>query len=177
MRGRRTLIALSALAVVAAGLTLAPSASADSVQVQSYQRASAAEACAAQPGETPWQAAWGSDPTWHPTWERWANGATGGWTCTRSIVWAKSTPLGCTQIQVEGDSSLPAYSDFGSGYVVPRGSPYYTSPSCSEAAGVLPFAFVWATDQTIADALCNSAQPGIRSTPANIPNIYGCNVL
>jgi len=46
----------------------------------------------AQPGETPWQAAWGSDSTWKPTWEQWANQGAGGWTCTRSIVWAPDAP-------------------------------------------------------------------------------------
>ena len=91
MRARRILIAFSSLAVIAAGLTLTPSASADSVQVQSYQRASQTEACAAQPGETPWQASWGPDSSWKPSWEQWANGGTGGWTCTRSITWAKDS--------------------------------------------------------------------------------------
>jgi hypothetical protein len=90
MRVRQIHIAFSSLAVVAAGLTLTPSASADSVQVQSYQRASQTEACAAQPGETPWQASWGPDSSWKPSWEQWANNGTGGWTCTRSITWARS---------------------------------------------------------------------------------------
>lgn len=56
MRVYRNLITLSSLAVIAAGLTLTPSASADSVWVQSYQRATQSEECAAQPGDTPWQA-------------------------------------------------------------------------------------------------------------------------
>jgi hypothetical protein len=41
MRARRIVTVLSSLAVVAAGLTLTPPASADSVQVQSYQRSNA----------------------------------------------------------------------------------------------------------------------------------------
>jgi hypothetical protein len=90
MRARRIVIALSSFAVLAAGLTQVASASADSVQVQPYQRASQTEACAAQPGETPWQAAWGADSSWSPSWEEWANNGTGGWTCTRSIVWART---------------------------------------------------------------------------------------
>ena len=75
----------------------AAAAAADSVQVQSYQRASQTEACVAQPGETPWQASWGTNSSWSPSWERWANKGNGGWTCTRSITWARS-PL------VEGSS-------------------------------------------------------------------------
>lgn len=98
MRARRILIAFSSLAVIAAGLTLTPSASADSVQVQSYQRASQTEACAAQPGETPWQASWGPDSSWKPSWEQWANSGTGGWTCTRSITWARSASYGLGDI-------------------------------------------------------------------------------
>lgn len=70
---------------------MTPAASADSVQVQSYQRASQTEACAAQAGETPWQANWGTDSSWKPTWEQWANKGTGGWTCTRSITWARDS--------------------------------------------------------------------------------------
>ncbi len=89
MRAHRMLTALSSLAVVAAGLTLAPSASADSVQVQSYQRATESQVCTAQPDETPWQAAWGADSSWSPSWELWANGGSGGWVCSRSITWLR----------------------------------------------------------------------------------------
>lgn len=98
MRARRILIAFSSLAVIAAGLTLTPSASADSVQMQSYQRASQTEVCTAQPGETPWQASWGPDSSWKPSWEQWANSGTGGWTCTRSITWARSASYGLGDI-------------------------------------------------------------------------------
>jgi hypothetical protein len=69
-------------------------ASADSVQYQSYGRVSQSEACAAQVGETPWQASWGTDSSWYPSWEQWANGGKGGWTCGRSITWAKTPVAG-----------------------------------------------------------------------------------
>jgi hypothetical protein len=80
---------MASLLVVSASVLGANAASADSVQVQSYQRASQDQACTAQPGETPWQANWGSDSSWKPSWEQWANNGTGGWTCTRSITWAR----------------------------------------------------------------------------------------
>jgi len=86
------LAALSALVVIAGTLFGANIASADSIQVQGYQRASQSEACVAQVGETPWQASWGPDATWKPGWEQWANNGKGGWVCTRSITWAK-TPI------------------------------------------------------------------------------------
>ena len=80
---------VATVAVVASALIGTNAASADQVQVQSYQRVSQSEACAAQPGETPWQASWGADPSWSPSWEQWANAGTGGWVCTRSITWAQ----------------------------------------------------------------------------------------
>ena len=91
VRSKRFLATLSVLVVVAGMLFGANVASADSVQYQSYGRASQTEACAAQVGETPWQASWGADSSWSPSWEQWANGGTGGWTCGRSITWARDS--------------------------------------------------------------------------------------
>ena len=85
---RRTVVGL-AVSVVSVTVLSANVASADSVQHQSYQRASQSDACVAQPGETPWQASWGSDSSWKPSWEQWANDGKGGWTCTRAISWAR----------------------------------------------------------------------------------------
>jgi len=85
------LVAGIAGAFMAVGaLASANSVQADSVWVQSYERTSQTQECVAQSWETPWQAAWGSDSSWKPSWEQWANGGTGGWTCTRSLVWARS---------------------------------------------------------------------------------------
>lgn len=90
---RRNIFAIaSVVAVVASTLVGANVVSADSVWVQSYERTSQTQACAAQPGETPWQASWGTDSSWSPSWEQWANKGIGGWVCTRSITWARSTP-------------------------------------------------------------------------------------
>ena len=87
--GLKSLLAfVSAVLVLAGSLAGAGAAAADSIQVQSYQRASATAACVAQPGETPWQANWGTDASWKPSWEQWANTGKGGWVCTRSITWA-----------------------------------------------------------------------------------------
>ena len=96
---RGVLAGFAALLILHITVFGANSATADSIQYQSYQRGSQSEACAAQSGETPWQASWGVDPSWKPTWEQWANGGTGGWTCTRSITWARDSaaptcPLG-----------------------------------------------------------------------------------
>jgi hypothetical protein len=85
------LASLSALVVVAGLLFGARVASADSVWVQSYERSSQTQSCVGQQGETPWQAAWGTDSSWKPSWEQWANNGAGGWTCTRSITWARDS--------------------------------------------------------------------------------------
>ncbi len=103
VRARKFLATLSALVVVAGMLFGANVASADSVQYQSYGRVSQSEACTAQVGETPWQASWGTDSSWYPTWEQWANGGTGGWTCGRSIAWAKDSSCAAGGPCVLGD--------------------------------------------------------------------------
>ena len=69
VRSQTFLAASSVLMIIAATLFGANVASADQVQVQSYQRASQTEACAAQLGETAWQANWGPDATWKPAYE------------------------------------------------------------------------------------------------------------
>ena len=107
---RRNIFAIASVAaVVASTLVGANVVSADSVWVQSYERTSQTEACAAQVGETPWQASWGDDSSWSPSWAQWANGGKGGWVCTRSITWAR-TPA------AEGSSTVTyALGDIGPG--------------------------------------------------------------
>jgi hypothetical protein len=115
------------VAVSVGGLLLGANvASADSVWVQSYQRGSASEACVAQMGETPWQASWGADSSWTPSWEQWANGGSGGWTCTRSINWAQ-TPV------ASGSSGVTyALGDVGPGgglvFLISGGLTYEMAP-------------------------------------------------
>lgn len=82
----------SAFIMVAGMLFGANIATANSAWVQSYERTSHTEVCSARPGETPWQESWGTDPSWSPSWEQWANMGQGGWVCTRSITWAQ-TPV------------------------------------------------------------------------------------
>ena len=111
---RSCVAAIAALVALAGCLFGANFASADSIQYQSYQRSSQTEACAAKPGETPWQASWGSDSSWKPSWEQWANGGKGGWTCTRSITWAR-TPVASSG---GGGGSAIGACETGGPYVV-----------------------------------------------------------
>jgi len=88
--GRKSFFAtMSVLVMVATTLFGARVAEADSTWYQSYQRASQEQACVAQPGETPRQDSWGTNPGWSPSWEQWANNGNGGWVCSRSITWAR----------------------------------------------------------------------------------------
>jgi len=92
--GRKSFFAtMSVLVMVATTLFGARVAEADSTWYQSYQRASQEQACVAQPGETPWQDSWGTNPGWSPSWEQWANNGNGGWVCSRSITWARDAAV------------------------------------------------------------------------------------
>jgi len=103
VRSKSFFAALSVLLMIAATLFGANVASGDEVWHQSYPRGSASEACVAQPGETPWQASWGTDSSWKPSWALWANEGQGGWVCDRSITWAR-TPVAA------GSSSTVTYA-------------------------------------------------------------------
>ena len=114
VRSRKFLAALSALAAVAAMLLGANVASGDEVWNQSYQRASQSEECVAQPGETPWQDSWGTNPGWSPSWAKWANNGQGGWVCSRSITWAQ-TPVPASSSSGGSSSVTYAVGDTGPG--------------------------------------------------------------
>jgi len=124
------------LVVVAGMLFGARVAVADSVQYQSYGRASQSEACAAQVGETPWQASWGTDSSWKPSWEQWANAGKGGWTCGRSITWAR-TPVAASS--GGGGSVTYALGDIGPGgglvFLISGGLTYEMAPKTWSGAG------------------------------------------
>ena len=139
VRSKRFLATLSVLVVVAGMLFGANVASADSVQYQSYGRASQTEACTAQVGETPWQASWGADSSWYPTWEQWANAGKGGWTCGRSITWAR-TPVAASS---GGGSVTYALGDIGPGgglvFLISGGLRYEMAPKtwgANETTGI-----------------------------------------
>jgi hypothetical protein len=136
-------VSVSVLVMVAAMLLGARVAVADSVWVQSYQRASASEACVAQPGETPWQESWGTNPGWAPSWEQWANAGRGGWVCSRNIMWAK-TPIsagnGDSQALPCGGSLTYAVGDIGPGcgriFLISGGKTYEMAPETwSDSSG------------------------------------------
>ena len=153
--GNGVLASIAGVVLVTGALVGANAASADSIQVQSYQRASQSSACTAQPGETPWQASWGSDSSWTPSWEQWANGGRGGWTCTRSITWAheESTPVSqCTQ------QSQSSYVFLDPSGFIPFDAQTYYNAACTEPgyiAGNQPYGYAFTSNgQDAATAIC-----------------------
>ena len=155
VRSKTLLATLSVLVVVAGMLFGANVASADSVQYQSYQRASQTEACAAQPGETPWQASWGADSSWSPSWEQWANKGAGGWVCTRSITWAK-TPIPAGGGAASGVASCAtggpyALGDIGPGcglvFLISGGLTYEMAPN-TWSGGIADPTIEWCNTST-----------------------------
>ena len=157
VRSKRFLATLSVLVVVAGMLFGANVASADSVQYQSYGRVSQTEACTAQVGETPWQASWGADSSWYPTWEQWANAGKGGWTCGRSITWAR-TPVAASS---GGGSVTYALGDIGPGgglvFLISGGLRYEMAPK------------TWGAIETTGISWCD----GLTDVPAAIGTAVG----
>ena len=145
-RAKKFLATLSALVVAAAMLAGARVAMADSVWVQSYERASQTATCDDPPESlSEWRASWAnpddpiSGPTWHPSWEQWANDGNGGWVCTRSITWAR-TPAAPTGSSGGGDSGgggggsgSYALGDIGPGgglvFLISGGKTYEMAPN------------------------------------------------
>lgn len=143
----------------------ASTAAADSIWVQSFQRSSSSEQCVAPAWETPWQSSWGADSSWKPSYEMWANGGAGGWTCTRSITWAR-TP-------VPGGGAVTNYSVGDTGPA--GGTIFYVAPSQQSwgrylevaTADVSPFAGTWCnTSASIPGATGTAIGTGAANTQA-----------
>jgi hypothetical protein len=169
----------SVLVVLAGLLFGARVAAADSVWVQSYERSSQTQSCVGQPGETPWQASWGPDASWTKSWEQWANGGKGGWTCTRSITWARTPVAGGTSASTDAlgetgpGGGLVFYIDSASGLRYEMAPANWNDPS--NPTGVDPAqvwtttaAFCYADDSSTANADCqrNNLYPGTSSDQA-----------
>lgn len=170
-------VGAAALVVTATVATAAP-ASAAGVWIQSVGRASADAPCPQSNGPAP-QSGW-VVTDWSKSWEQWMHGGKGGWTCTRTIIWAKdglapaSAPdaspspsgnypdgQGCL-----AENDVPEYVDFNGGFYVPAGAQGYDNNTCTSEAG-----FRWSDPQVYApagfdaDALCQEF--------AGLPYAYG----
>jgi hypothetical protein len=173
-RPRVLAIAASVIPVVAAGLLTAPSAHADQVWYQSVGRASAASTCQ-ESTAADLAAGW---TKWLGTWERWMNAGAGGYTCARSLVWAKDSapsqvgPAGCAQMYVPPTGMSV---NFASSNYLPRFSAVYNEGTCATVASMTNIGLVYATSQVQAQALCmaNENLDASQNLAMN-PNIYAC---
>lgn len=189
---RKWFAVLVTSATIAGGILVAETtpAAADQTWTQSFERPSATAPCVAPADETPWQEGWtGTDRSWTPTWEQWPNGGRGGWTCTRSITWAKDTPPPAPP-QSEASSGYPSagcvrynaaeYLNFDGGYTVGKGIRTFANPACT-IPGLLTTAdwFVFAPAPFNPQTMCDMLDPG--TTATNFagalwdPDLYACD--
>lgn len=193
MRIGRTAAAVSSAAVlVGSALAMASPASAGQTWIQSVQRPSAEAACPTSSGPVS-QSGW-VVTDWSASWELWANGGTGGWTCTRSITWAKDTPVpDTTDPDAPEEPSDPSDPPAGLCYEFNAGVTWvsfaggnpillpadiaYGNASCTGPVSSISgtgFKMVYAPDGPTALAMCGGAPWTLVDYPAADPNIWGC---
>ncbi len=170
MRFVRILIA--GVVVLGAALLAAPAASADQIWHQGVARASEEAPCP-DTSASEMSDGWSE---WTPSWAAWPNGGRGGFVCTRSITWAhESTGSARNCVDFGG-----VWVDFGGGWSLPSGSPYWSNSACAGTpAGALfdiyivgwvlaPDGFGQALDR------CAEAFNAAQVDTAPLPPIYGC---
>jgi len=173
-------VAVVSLSVATFGLLAAPAVSADEIWYQSVGRASATATCQ-DSSSTDLATGW---TVWRPIWEQWMNRGAGGFTCSRALTWATSSPAsggggggaaGCQRV-ITGPIR---YASFGASNFLANGSATYASSSCSGGpAAETTFNLAYATSQAAADAIC-LAQLGAGWAGDNTgqpTNIYKCAI-
>ncbi len=181
MRITRAAWTLATAVLVTAGMTLAvaPGAAADQTWTQSFQRSGPAAPCDAPKAlDIVWQDGWTGSPEWTPTWEQWPNNGAGGWTCTRSITWAKDAPMPTYPSIHCVQGSPTEWVDFLGGFNLPIGSPdYVADPTCTTPTGVIGFNIVYAPEgPSQAEELCQVAF-GVPMLRGFNFDVYACGVL
>jgi hypothetical protein len=168
------LAAAGAVVLATGGLSLAgaSSAAADQVWHQSVSRASAATACSTSSADE-LAAGWWSQ--WAPSWEQWANGGKGGFTCARSITWAFDSPADaptdatvlvgvCMLLEEATDSDPDLFVLVDPSGFIPDGAPYFDNENCappeSDFLGLPYGAAVTSGGEAAAIAICRAGNPG-----------------
>ena len=183
---RRVLGAAGAVVLLAGGVSLlgAIPASADQVWHQSVGRASAAATCP-DLSTAEQSAGWSR---WGASWEQWANGGKGGFTCSRSITWAFSSPAPtpaptavCTVIP--GGGLVPDTSVLvGPSGFITSGTALYNSTTCTGTFttlnNILGYAVVLIGDPTVrlalADVICRAANIVATGAVPTSGYVYPC---
>jgi len=175
MRRIWTVIASTGLILLAASAAGQP-ATAGGTWYQSVGRASADAPCPEPTFGTPWQSNWDPDEQpWRPSWGQWMNGGTGGFTCDRSITWARPLyPSG----QCQGSGSIWFQFAGGWSYENVYGTwDHYTSSSCTTTTPGAGYQVVYAPPGFDASTLCREAF-AITSAPTALGgDVYVCAML
>lgn len=186
MANRKTTTILASTAIAGLAVAaLAPPANASTsyTWIQQVQRASADAPCdiPAIDGDAPGWSDWG------PSWAQWPHDGQGGWVCTRSITWARSSASGSStpaDSEGSGTSCITGYGgtnfwDFTGVDWLPIGTQYYSDATCTTPAGLSGGVTVLADSEEAADALCVEANApklfaGWAGTGSD-PRLYYCN--
>ena len=154
------------------GVLAAPTANADQVWIQAVGRVSAVDGCVSSSADD-LAAGW---TNWAGSWEQWMNSGTGGYTCTRSITWAKDSAIwdACVRLSPSGSS----WYLFSGNRFLPFGAPAYDDASCAslDVGASLYQDVAYAGSLPEAQAICEANMIG---TLAEIPTwaapgIYEC---
>jgi hypothetical protein len=178
--------AVGASVLLVGGMALAGAspASADQVWQQSQGRVSADAACPSSDAadlETGWS-------QWNKSYEMWMNHGQGGWTCTRSVTWAKDAiiaavedvvtphPSGLCVLYVRAFIGPDYYLNFAGGWSLPPRSTGYTSADCTTGAELSTGLWtVYAPDGFSAETLCREAFPATVSVVGWALDVYECH--
>ena len=173
MRMRRIVATAGAAVLAVSGLVMAGAApaAADQIWYQAVGSPSKDAPCAESSAED-LALGWS---TWAKSYAEWPNDGKGGWTCERSILWAKGTPPssaagpGC--VLVESDPNF--YLDFGSGNVA---YDIFLDPGCTDLYGRVDpgTAYVYAASLEAATEVCNSLVGPLDDTLYRGNNVYFC---
>jgi hypothetical protein len=130
VRIRRWEAIAAASFVIVGGIAVgaAPAASADQVWHQSIGRASQDSPC---PTSTALDLVEGWSE-WGSSWEKWPKAGTGGWTCTRSITWAKDSGRSYTCAAWTAANLLLKFDGVNA---LPIGTPLYSDADCTTLSG------------------------------------------
>jgi hypothetical protein len=172
----RAVACAASLITAIAGLGLAVPAQADQIWYQSVQRNSASSTCEVS-SVIDIARGWNN---WSGSWEQWANGGRGGWTCTRNVTWARdsiesptSSGAGC----VLADTQFNTYANFGAQYSLAAGAPAYVDAACTNGIAFYTNDLVYATSLAAADLICVASLGGGFYAAPQIwtgTNIYVC---